>query len=156
MSLRVRKRAPSEEILPQLHEIVNFPVKNDPKRFILVGHGLAAALQVDDAQAPVPQPCIAVDEHPLVVRPPVDEQIPHADHLGFRNLPPSILINNSDNPTHVFLYPGYSPNGTSDITHLNFPLPERSNRSTISISTRTSFPSRIFISRIKCAVSASV
>ena len=56
MSLAVRKRWPAPSNRPpQVAEVVDFAVEDDPHRAVFVGQRLLAAGQVDDRQPPVSQ-----------------------------------------------------------------------------------------------------
>ena len=61
----------------QLHEVVDLAVEHDDDAAVLVEHGLAAALQVDDGQPPMPQSYLLVHIKALAVRPAVGNQVCH-------------------------------------------------------------------------------
>ena len=69
------------ELLPQLAEVVDLAVEDEPERAVLVRHRLVGRLrQVDDRQPPVPESDRPVHVLPLGVRPPVRERPRHGGH----------------------------------------------------------------------------
>jgi hypothetical protein len=44
------------QLMPQVEEVINLPVEDDPDRFVLIGHGLSGrSREVDDLQPAMPQ-----------------------------------------------------------------------------------------------------
>ena len=80
---------------PQILEVVDFPVEDDPEGFVLVGHRLVPLEgKVDDAQPRVTQAGLPERQDPPVVRPPVAEPVACA----FRILRPGGLAVPTDLP----------------------------------------------------------
>ena len=77
--------AVGDELVADLGEIVGFAVVGDPDRPVLVGQGLVAGHQVDDAQPAVAQPDPVVDVDPLIVRAAVDDLPAHPGDEIFRD-----------------------------------------------------------------------
>ena len=95
------------ELLAQLHEVVNFAVEHRHEVFVLVEHGLAAALQVDDGQPPVPQRRLPVHIKALAVRPAVGDEVGHGLQGLFRFFKLVLCANKAGNSTHwLLLLPG--------------------------------------------------
>ena len=70
------------QLVPDFGEVVGLAVVGDPDRAVLIGEGLVAPLDVDDAQPAVAQPGPAVGVDPLVVGTAVDDGPAHpADQL---------------------------------------------------------------------------
>ena len=85
-------------------EVVDFAVEGDPDGLVLVGHGLPAAVKVDDAQAPLAEPDLAVDVDALSVRSAVGDVGTHSfqeDRLDSGLL----RINNACNAAHTAASP---------------------------------------------------
>jgi hypothetical protein len=66
------------QLFPQGSVVVDFTVEDNPERFVLVGHGLMAAGEVDDSQSSHPDTDFRTDPYPRVVWPAVDECVEHA------------------------------------------------------------------------------
>src|ERR1022692_3331532 len=75
--VRVEPVSPALQLLPQIREVINFPVEDDPNRLVLVVDRLVAASDVDDAQAAHSQAHAAFGIDPLVVRTAMDERLAH-------------------------------------------------------------------------------
>ena len=69
--------AAADELVAHLGEVVGFAVVGDPDRAVLVGQGLVAAFDVDDAQAAVAQADARLDVDAFVVRAAVDDRPAH-------------------------------------------------------------------------------
>src|SRR5882672_10623168 len=61
----------------QLFEIVDFAVKNDPDRTILVRERLVAPFHVNNRQSAEPQTDAGTAIAPLVIRPPMADSVGH-------------------------------------------------------------------------------
>src|SRR5262249_31732358 len=82
VALAVKAVAEALQAGSQLREVVDFSVERYPDGAVLVGHRLAAAYQVDDAEATLPQGGRTVDGEAFPVRPAVDQPLAHALQLG--------------------------------------------------------------------------
>ena len=86
----------------QLHEVVNFAVEHHRQALILVEHGLAAALDVDDGEPPVAQGNAVAEIAARAVRPAVGDGV----HHGFQYLfPVGAPAGKSHDPTHTVFVP---------------------------------------------------
>ncbi len=84
---------------PQGGIVVEFAVVGDPDRIVLVGHGLGAAVHVDDRQATMAQGHVAGDVKAVAVGAAMGDRGRHA----FRNAPvggPALAIHESRNSAH--------------------------------------------------------
>src|SRR5215469_2374761 len=70
MSLRL-------QLLTQITIVVNFTVKHDPNRLVLIRDRLLARLQIDDAQSPHPDSHLTLNAVTKVIRSSVDECVAH-------------------------------------------------------------------------------
>ena len=88
------------QFVAQLAEVVDFSVEHDPHGAGLVGDGLVASFQVDDAQPPYPKGQSPVAEDAFVIGTAVDEAPRHRlDQWGRWRHPRPIVID-SANATH--------------------------------------------------------
>lgn len=69
--------AARHEIAPQFQIVEDLAVERDDDAAVVVGHGLAAAGDVDDAEAGVAEADIVVDMDTLLVGPPVCDRADH-------------------------------------------------------------------------------
>ena len=77
---RAKAGAGPEELLPELHEVVDLAVEHDPYRAVVVPHRLVAGgREVDDAESPVPEPDRPIGVDALAVRPSVRERRAHPE-----------------------------------------------------------------------------
>ena len=68
------------QIPAKFPEIVDLAVENRPDALLLIGDGLLAPFQVDDAEAPMPQPDRAVEQEPVLVGTPMGHLGVHGPH----------------------------------------------------------------------------
>ena len=72
VSEEVRKVWPCcSELSPEFDEVINLAVEDHRHRLVFVGHGLAPAGQIDDAQAPEAQSQTVVHKEALIIGPAV-------------------------------------------------------------------------------------
>ena len=76
------------ELTAKLGEIIDFTIKDDPNGFLLIRHGLMAALKVDDRQTPEAKAESPRKEIPFVVRAPMYEGSSH----GLESLPVQLVF----------------------------------------------------------------
>ena len=92
------------QLFAQGLEVVNFAVEHDDEAAVLVIHRLAAALQVDDGQAALPQRDRAFQKLALAVRPAVGDAVHHRlQDLG-RVFPRADKTNDSTHKRFLFLF----------------------------------------------------
>jgi hypothetical protein len=78
VSVRPEDMAGGDEIAAQFDVVVDFPVKDDAYRLILVPNGLPAALEIDDAEATHPEPEAGSDVRAGAVRTAMSDQVEHS------------------------------------------------------------------------------
>ena len=66
-----------DQLRPQLDVVEDLSVECHPDRVALIGHGLPAAGQVDDAQPDVPQAHRPVEVHTPIIRAAVPDRREH-------------------------------------------------------------------------------
>ena len=85
--------------------VVELAVSDEPPGTVAGAERLGAALEVDDRQPAVPEPCIADTGLPLTVGAPVDEALEHASAERLGKLPGGSgrLLVYPDDSTHIGL-----------------------------------------------------
>src|SRR5688572_18656262 len=68
---------PGYQLPPQLAVVIDLSVEDDPFRSVFISDRLAAAREIDDAQAAHPQRCAAIDHEADVVGPAVPDRVAH-------------------------------------------------------------------------------
>ena len=98
---RAKRHARGFELPANLAEIVNLAVEDNRATVVGAGHRLAAARQVDDRKAAVPQADLRSREKAFAVRAPVGEAQRHALEESAVN-----SGNRSRDSTHIFIFTG--------------------------------------------------
>src|SRR5206468_2292648 len=98
--LRSETVPPTLELLPELAEVVDLAVEDDPDCLPGIGHGLMASAQVNDGEPAKAEPDRTEDVVALVVRPSVNEGLGHLLHVVQNDRGPVPEIELSANPTH--------------------------------------------------------
>src|SRR5208337_367094 len=95
VAVRPELMAPGEEIRAQIAVVIDFTVESNPDGLVLVGDGLVAARQINNAQAPVPQSQHAVQVKALVIRPTMRHRVRSALERNWINRLACTEIENS-------------------------------------------------------------
>src|ERR1019366_9172541 len=88
------------QIFPQLWEVVDLPVEDDPNRLVLVVDGLVTPRQVNDAETPHPQPHGTLRINPLIIRPAVNYRLAHLMNHPSANVSARCGPNNACDSAH--------------------------------------------------------
>ena len=100
VAVRPELMAPRQEVRAQIAIVIDFTVEGNPDGLVLVGDGLVAARQINDAQAPVPQAQRAVQVKALVVRPTMRHRVRSALERDRISRLARTEIENSTNAAH--------------------------------------------------------
>jgi hypothetical protein len=90
------------QLNPQLDEVVDLPVEHNLDRVVLVAHGLRAAVEVDDAQAPMPQRHVAIEVLALAIGSAVPDGRIHTGQHVLRYRLAGPIVDSTD-PAHVMM-----------------------------------------------------
>src|SRR3989442_9732256 len=95
---------------PERRVVVNLAVVDDPARFVLVGHGLLPAGDVDDGEPPVAEADRPLRPEALAVRPSMTEHVTHALEQRLVHGFARAQVDDADDSTHGWAFRSL-PNG---------------------------------------------
>src|SRR5262245_65357035 len=103
LGVRGRGKAvtPCLELGPELAVVVDLAVEDDPYGAVLVGQGLAARIEVDDAETPHPDPERPVAVDASAVGSPMENRLRHLLQDGRRGRLLAIAAKEAEDPAHV-------------------------------------------------------
>src|SRR5207249_8102978 len=89
------------QLKPEVQEMVDVAIEDDPNGFFLVRHGLVATRKIDDGEPSKPESEWSCDIAPFVIRTSMDKGLCHPLYVFTENrsLVPKVILSRSEEHT---------------------------------------------------------